>query len=213
MNTDLLREQAYLVERGVRAIALAGICSVTDKADVANALAIAGAYSPGAVPFILLKEDGLADYGYGASRWAIDLYAWALGPEVPSAQSERIFGLLFGYSAEAIERFETRSPVLQESYVPVVDGSMAVGARGELIPDVVHVNDPVRTTIRRIYAHLSALVAGFRHSDLPVSRLAHLRATLGRLRESCLAVLRTRTAPTGSPFGIGWVCQIDRCPS
>jgi hypothetical protein len=171
MNTDLLREHAYLVERGVRAIALAGACPVADVADVTNALAIEGAYSPGAVPFILPKGDGLADYGYGASRWAIDLYRWAMTPEVPTIHRERIVGLLLGYSTDAIERFETRLPVGLLADQGVVDGPMTMRARRQHLARP-HVDRPV-ATVRGVLARLWRSLAGSGH-------LVHPFAAAGR---------------------------------
>jgi hypothetical protein len=80
--------------------------------------------------------DGPNDTGTGEKR--------ALGPQVPLVQPEWILALLFGYSVEAIERFETRLPALgRGSHVPVVDGSITVATRGELSPDVAHVNNPL----------------------------------------------------------------------
>jgi len=107
---DLLKEQAYLVERGVRALAIVGACREADAEQVPTVLALGGAYSPGAVLWVVARGDGFCDYGYAASRWAVDLYQWAWGPEVPVVQRERIFGLLMGYTPEAVERFEARLP-------------------------------------------------------------------------------------------------------
>jgi hypothetical protein len=112
MNREALAEQAYLVERGVRALALVGCCPVNEATHLAAELALAGQLSPGAVPFVVSQQDGRADYGYGASRWAIDLFVWASSDAVPLIQRERILGLLFGYAPEAVERFESRMPVM-----------------------------------------------------------------------------------------------------
>jgi len=74
-SDGLLREQAYLVERGVRSLAVCGTCSESEANQVPAVLALAGAYSPGAVPWIVCRGEGLFDYGFAASRWAADLVA------------------------------------------------------------------------------------------------------------------------------------------
>jgi hypothetical protein len=88
----------------------------------------------------------------------------ALGPEVPLVQCEWILALLFGYSVEAIERFETRHPFFGgESHVPIVDGSITMATRRELSPDVTHMNNPLWSAVRRVPANLRALVTRLHH--------------------------------------------------
>lgn len=50
---DLLREQAYLVERGVPALATVGACREADAEQVPTMLALGGTYSPGAVLWVV----------------------------------------------------------------------------------------------------------------------------------------------------------------
>jgi hypothetical protein len=160
---DLASEAAYLVERGVRACALVGTVPARETSALPGELARAGAYSPGAVPFIVERGDGMADYGYAASRWAVDLYRWTFSAGVPLVHRERIHGLLFGYSTEAIERFENRLPALG-----VVDVLVAVGTGRERVSHV-HSHRPM-ATVRRVAASLGALVTRMRHPSLLPTR-------------------------------------------
>ena len=66
----LLAEQAYLVERGVRSLAVAGTCREQEVSEISVQLARAGAYSSGAVPFVVDRDGERFDYGFAASRWA-----------------------------------------------------------------------------------------------------------------------------------------------
>jgi len=157
-SDDLMREQAYLVERGVRALAIVGTCLESEADAVPALLALAGAYSPGAVLWVVAREDGMCDYGYAASGWAADLYRWAWSPNVPTVQRERIIGLLLGYAPEAVERFEARLPHLR-----VMDGPVAVGARRELVASGVDRDGPLWPAIRGVGASLRRLVSGVRH--------------------------------------------------
>jgi hypothetical protein len=76
-SPDALREHAYLVARGVRALAIAGWCD-PDELSLLRAATIVEAHAePSALPFALDHRDGSATYGYAASRWALDLYEWS----------------------------------------------------------------------------------------------------------------------------------------
>jgi len=106
---EVLREQAYLVSRGVRQLSLAGHCHVDADSDgllgVATHLERHG--EGNAIPFVVDHGDGVASYGYSESRWALDLYEWAVtDPSVPQEQRHRIIGLLLGYGAPAVSRYE-----------------------------------------------------------------------------------------------------------
>lgn len=112
-SDDAIREQAYLVERGVRALALVGRVAPNEAEMLAAAskleiLAI-GRYI---IPFVFNRGDGGADYGYAAAPWVFDLYRWiTTSSDVPKEQRTRITGLLLGYSAEAIKKFEDRQSI------------------------------------------------------------------------------------------------------
>lgn len=59
----------------------------------------------GAIPFVIDRGDDVADCGFAAKKWAIDLYRYAIR-EAPDRQRHRIIGLLLGYSAQAIHDFD-----------------------------------------------------------------------------------------------------------
>lgn len=107
-SDDLLREQAWLVARGVRSLAL--VESI--PADHVQMLMAASRLEAAAdrmtcLPFVLDRGDGTADCGYACGTWALDLYRWAsTSREVPPMQADRIRGLLFGYGPEAIRSHE-----------------------------------------------------------------------------------------------------------
>lgn len=107
------QEQAYLIARGVRPLALLGHC-VADSLEMLNTATEIERYAvPGSIPFVIERGNGVADYGYAAARWAIELYQWAVcAPEdtVPLVQRHRILGLLLGYSLDAIRRYEEEYP-------------------------------------------------------------------------------------------------------
>ena len=65
----------------------------------------------GAIPFVVDRGDGIADYGYAAHAWVIDLFGWAakIDDAVPDVHRHRIIGLLLGYSATAIREDEELS--------------------------------------------------------------------------------------------------------
>lgn len=116
----LLAEQAYLVGNGVRPLAL-----VDAPAPGAGAFELLGLLtrleglrgSPTAIPFVIGVGGGRFAAGYAAAQWAIDLLHFAL-TTAPLTQRHRILGLLLGYSADAIHRFEEtasrRPPSLDE---------------------------------------------------------------------------------------------------
>ena len=91
-SDDLLREQAYLVERGVRPMAL-----VDGDRTVHDLLRVGGTR---AVPFAV--REGVS--GYASHAWVVDLLRWA--DTAPAIQRDRIVGLLLGYCPDAIRRFE-----------------------------------------------------------------------------------------------------------
>ena len=62
---------------------------------------------PGMIPFVVDHDDGVASFGFAESRWALDLYEWTVrDPAVPEEQRHRIIGLLLGYGAPAVARYE-----------------------------------------------------------------------------------------------------------
>jgi hypothetical protein len=111
LSPELVREQAYLIAKGVRPMALMGTCVAdpTTMLRVTSQLEIAA--EPNAIPFVLDRGDGLADFGYAASSWALDLFQWITRDDglIPAHHKHRIRGLLLGYGVEAIRAFEERS--------------------------------------------------------------------------------------------------------
>jgi hypothetical protein len=109
-SEEVLIEQAYLVARGVRPLSLVGHCHLPEDDDAA-VLSIATHVErhaePNAIPFVIDHGDGVTRYAYSKSRWAIDLYEWAVkDPSVPQEQRHRIVGLLLGYGTPAVSRHE-----------------------------------------------------------------------------------------------------------
>ena len=98
-SDDVLEEHRYLIERGVRALALVGCCEPSDVATVLHRLAVIA--DGRSVPFVVANG---AMCGFAANAWAIDLLAWA-SESAPRVQLDRILGLLLGYESAAIARF------------------------------------------------------------------------------------------------------------
>lgn len=107
-TSEIIQEHLYLVDRGVRALALIGHCEA-EKDTMFRIYSILDCESRhGSIPFVIDRGDGLADFGYGSAAWTVDLYRWAVteNGSVPDRQRSRILGLLLGYSIDSIARFE-----------------------------------------------------------------------------------------------------------
>lgn len=108
---EVVREHCYLVARGVRPMAHVGCCPAADEVELQRLAVtlsnIAGDGGP--IPFVVTRGDGIADYGFAACSWVIDLFRWATKDAVPPLQRDRIVGLLLGYSSEAIARYCDRA--------------------------------------------------------------------------------------------------------
>lgn len=111
---DVLNEQAYLVARGVRLLAVAGVVedTIENLVDVRQMLYEASVESAGSqervpIPF-LIKTPGtnLVNLGYASHESVVDVYEWLLGGTLPGQMVIRVMGLLLGYSGEAIAQFE-----------------------------------------------------------------------------------------------------------
>lgn len=106
-----LDNEAYLVSRGVRPLALAGhypavplvMCRVKTLLHRAR-------QSELVIPFIFAEggDPGSAAFGYASHRWCIDLLEWALDGGVPPDRKHEILGLLLGYSPSSIARHQER---------------------------------------------------------------------------------------------------------
>ncbi len=108
-SNDLLEESAYLVERGVRAMSIVDHIEADPNMMIqaSSRLEIA---SSGAdvVPFVVDREDGVADCGYAAARWVVDLYEWIVRSDMPPEHVHRVRGLLLGYSPKEIRAHDER---------------------------------------------------------------------------------------------------------
>ena len=111
LSSELIREQAYLIANGVRPLALLGTCEAESTTMLRVTTQLENAAGPAAIPFVVDRGDGLADFGYAASAWALDLFRWLSRADsaIPAEQKHRIRGLLLGYGVEAIRSFEERS--------------------------------------------------------------------------------------------------------
>ena len=109
-SDEVLANEAYLVARGVRPLALVD-CQVpageTGAIRFRTRLGRAAQGSPEAVAFAVVTR-GCVIGGYAAHGWVIDLLRWALSPEVPGARSHEILGLLLGYSPQEIADHQER---------------------------------------------------------------------------------------------------------
>ncbi len=103
-SPDLVREQAFLISRGLRPMALLGHCAPEQEADVRGLLYVHGANYE-AIPFFHRTPTGF-DFGFAAEGWVLELYVWAQG--APRPHRERIEGLLLGYSPAAIARHDAK---------------------------------------------------------------------------------------------------------
>lgn len=105
-------EQASLIARGVRALALLGHCP-TDPLVVRVRLSqLKRSAIQGAIPFVVDRGNGIAEYGYAGASWVIDLYQWVVTADsatLPTSHRHRILGLLWGYSVEAIRGDEEQA--------------------------------------------------------------------------------------------------------
>ena len=107
-SAESAEEQAYLVSRGVRPLALLGTCDL-DETVMADRFVwlnrLAAKY--GVLPFVLPRKDfPCAMTGFAAAAWVVDLLAWSY--EQPLRQHHRIIGLLLGYSVDAIAGHDDR---------------------------------------------------------------------------------------------------------
>ena len=106
---DLARQQAYLVSRGVRPMALLPEvgkepievqCAFFRIQELAAGLGTV-------IPFVWERPDhDCTDVGYVSHSWVLDLHKWLHEADVPTRQYHRIMGLLLGYSPEAIAQHD-----------------------------------------------------------------------------------------------------------
>lgn len=110
LSDDYILEHAYLVERGVRHMAIVGHVKGDNQTilEVESRLSIVAINSK-AIPFIILRSDGIADCGYAKAAWVISLYQWLVqSPSIPEKHQHRIRGMLLGYDSNSIREHEER---------------------------------------------------------------------------------------------------------
>jgi hypothetical protein len=111
-SDDLVREQAYLVARGVRPLAIIGECGTDTVTMMRAATRIETLSVPGAIPFVCDCKNGAAEFGFAAEPWVVDLFEWVMTADrsaVPTEHRHRVLGLLLGYSAAAVRDFEAHT--------------------------------------------------------------------------------------------------------
>ena len=113
-SAEVMAEQAYLIGRGVRLLAIVGpVEDATDTlVDVRQMLYDAAVESAGSqerTPIPFLIKDPRTNWiraGFAAHAWVIDVYEWLLTDSVPDQMTSRVLGLLLGYSGDAVAQFE-----------------------------------------------------------------------------------------------------------
>ena len=106
-SDDTIQEQAYLVSRGVRPLALIGTCESepTEMLRVYNKLEFirtGGAMGIEPIPIVLKRADGsCADVGFAARPWVAETLKW-MQDNMPQPHLDRLLGLMMGYSPDAI---------------------------------------------------------------------------------------------------------------
>lgn len=113
-SAEVMKEQAYLVGRGVRLLAIVDsvenvIETIVDVRQMLNEVAVESAGSQERVPIPFLIKDPHTNWvriGFAAYVWVIDIYEWLLDGTVPEKMACRVEGLLLGYSGAAIAQYE-----------------------------------------------------------------------------------------------------------
>jgi hypothetical protein len=101
------QEHARLVARGVRAMALVGECEASETEILRIHTILEACACDTVLAFVVDRGDGIADAGYAAAPWVIDLYRWLITDNaVPEVHQHRIIGLLLGYSPTSIKENE-----------------------------------------------------------------------------------------------------------
>ena len=106
ISDDVIEEQFYLIARGVRPMALLGSIPTEGDLMLQVSTRIETLAEGTVTPFVVDRGDGLADVGYAAAPWVVDLFRWTFR-YAADPQLSRVVGLLLGYSAQAIADFES----------------------------------------------------------------------------------------------------------
>lgn len=117
-------------------MALIGNCLADEKTLLRVMRLLMSCQETPAIPFVIDKGEGRADYGYAAHKWVVDLFeklGHAHSP-IPDKDRNCIIGLLLGHSPEAISKYAEMydSVVCGADHRPT-DASM-LATRGKRIP-------------------------------------------------------------------------------
>ena len=113
-SVEVVSEQAYLVARGVRLLAIVGAVKddpelVATVSQMLYEAAVESAGSQARVPIPFLTKcsgTNLVDLGFASHEWVVDVYEWILSGYVPDQMVGRVMGMLLGYSGDAIMQYE-----------------------------------------------------------------------------------------------------------
>ena len=94
------------MDRSARPLAIVGTCEADPMTMLRVATKLESGCSFDVIPFVADRGDGVADFGFAAEGWVVDLLEWAMTADIPDKQVHRILGLLLGYSARAIDKHE-----------------------------------------------------------------------------------------------------------
>ena len=104
-SDDTIREQAWLIARGVRPLALVGDIELGETNMQDCFAKLSGIAGTSAIPFVFpVPTMHHAVVGYAAAEWVIDLLKWSYNQ--PVRRYHQIIGLLLGYSANEIARHD-----------------------------------------------------------------------------------------------------------
>lgn len=107
LEKSALQEQARLIAHGVRAMALVGECGAGEIEILRAYTMLEACACPRVLAFVADRGDGIADLGYAAASWVIELYRWLTTDHaVPEIHQHRMIGLLLGYAPSSIREFE-----------------------------------------------------------------------------------------------------------
>ena len=117
VSDDLIFEQAYLVSKGVRSLALVGSIPESDAMlRMATHIKLGIASKGLAIPFVITpyKDRDFATCGFAAEQWVIDVLKWTW-TNMPEREHELLLGLMLGYSPKEIQDYAEYIADLRES--------------------------------------------------------------------------------------------------
>ena len=103
-----IQEQANLISRGVRPLALLGhvrpdpITMLRAYNRLEHLAPRGGASAHEPIPIVMLRKDGsCADAGFAARQWVAETFKW-VSDNAPQPHLNHLIGLMLGYSPDAI---------------------------------------------------------------------------------------------------------------